>query len=159
MEVGVDDGEFYCGRKDKFGLNLQAVCDARCRFTYISLQHPSPASNYLAFVTSSLYGQLTEGEGLPQGYCLYGDNAYVNESYMAIPFQARQMDQKIPIRYSHDLLTLMDFMDFDESNDSESPCPIGLLSGGEHFADVSGGRREQRRLSHRRHQPNNAHWE
>ena len=29
-----------------------------------------------------------EGAGLPAGYCLYGDNAYVNESYMAVPFQA-----------------------------------------------------------------------
>ena len=88
MEVGVDDGKFYCGQKGKFGLNLQAVCDARCWFTYISLQHPASASDYLAFVTSSLYGQLMEGEGIPQGYCLYGDNAYVNKSYMAVPFQA-----------------------------------------------------------------------
>ena len=27
-EVGVDDGKFYCCQKGKFGLNLQAVCDA-----------------------------------------------------------------------------------------------------------------------------------
>ena len=79
MEVGVDDGKFYCGRKGKFGLNLQAVCNARQHFTYILLQHPASASDYLAFVTSSLYRQLTEGEGIPQGYCLYGDNAYVNK--------------------------------------------------------------------------------
>ena len=56
MEVGVDDGKIYCGWKGKFSLNLQAVCDAKCRFTYISLQHPASASDYLAFVTSSLYG-------------------------------------------------------------------------------------------------------
>ena len=52
------------------------------------MQHPASASDYLAFVTSSLYGQLTEQAGLPAGYCLYGDNAYVNESYMVVPFQA-----------------------------------------------------------------------
>ena len=34
------------------------------------------------------YGQLTEGEVLPAGYCLYGDNTYVNESNMAVLFQA-----------------------------------------------------------------------
>ena len=219
MEVGVDDGKFYCGQKGKFGLNLQAVCDAKCRFTYISLQHPASASGYLAFVTSSRYGQLMEGEGLPTGYCLYVDNAYVNKSYMAIPFQAMlngpkdsynfyhsqvrinikcafsrltnrwcllktllsskisisQIDALIsclcklhnscidngnarpPERYSHDLLTLMDFMDSDESDDSESPHPLGLLGCGEHFADVSG--REQLRLSCRRRQPNNAQLE
>ena len=217
MEVGVDDGKFYCGRKGKFGLNLQAVCDARRCFTYISLQHPASASNYLAFITSSFYGQLTEGEGIPQGYCLYGDNTYVNESCMAVPFQATAngpkdsynfyhsqvriniecsfgiltnhwrllkspLSSKIsisrinahksclcklhnfcidngnarpPERYSHDPLMLMDFMDSDESDESAIPCPIGLLGGGEHFADVSSGRREQIRLSRRRRQCNN----
>ena len=101
MEVGVDDGKFYCGRKGKFGLNLQAVCDARHWFKYISLQHPASASDYLAFVTSSLYGQLMEGEGIPQGYCLYGDNAYVNESYMAVPFQAMVNGPKDSYNFYH----------------------------------------------------------
>ena len=101
MEVGVNDGKFYCGRKGKFGLNLQALCDARHRFTYISLQHPASASNYLAFVTSSLCGQLTEGEGIPQGYCLYGDNAYVNELYMAVPFQATANGPKDSYNFYH----------------------------------------------------------
>ena len=51
-------------------------------------------------------------------------------------------------------------MDSDESKDSESPCPIGLLGGGKHFADVSGRLREQTRLSRRQHQRNNnAHCE
>ena len=101
MEVSVDDGKFYCGTKDKFGLILQAVCDARCRFTYISLEHPASASDYLAFVTSSLYRQLTEGEGIPQGYCLYGDNIYVNESYMAVPFQAMANGPKDSYNFYH----------------------------------------------------------
>ena len=101
MEVGVDDRKFYCGRKGKFSLNLQAVCNARRQLTYISLQHPASASNYLVFVASSLYGQLMEVEGLPQGYCLYGDNAYVNESYMAIPFQAMANGPKDSYNYYH----------------------------------------------------------
>ena len=51
-------------------------------------------------------------------------------------------------------------MDSNESDESEIPCPIGLLGGGEHFADVSGGRREQIRLSRCRRQcNNNAQWE
>ena len=101
MEVSVDNRKFYCGRKGKFGLNLQAVCDARHQFTYISLQHPVSASDYLAFVTSSLYGQLTEGQGIPQGYCLYGDNAYVNKSYMAVPFQAMANGPKDSYNFYH----------------------------------------------------------
>ena len=85
-KVGVYSGKFFCGRKGKYGLNLQGDCDAKRRFTYISVQHPATASDYLSFVTSSLYKQLTEGSDLPSGFCLYGDNAYVNESYMCVPF-------------------------------------------------------------------------
>ena len=45
------------------------------------------ASNYLAFFTSALYGRLTNDDTtLPNGYCLYGDNAYVNDTYMAVPY-------------------------------------------------------------------------
>ena len=61
---------------------------------------------------------------------------------------------RLPERYSHDPLTLMDFMDSEESDESAIPCPIGLLGGGEHFADVSGGRREQIRLPCHQHQGN-----
>ena len=85
-KVCVDSAKFYCSWKAKFGLNLQGVCDAHNRFTYISVQHCSLASDYLSFVPSSLYQQLMEGSGLPNGYCLYGDNAYVNETYMYVPF-------------------------------------------------------------------------
>ena len=41
-------------------------------------------------------------------------------------------------------------MDFINSNDSKSPHPLGLLGGGEHFADVGGGHTEQLRLSRHR---------
>ena len=85
-KVGVDSGKFYCSQKAKFRLNLQGVCYAHRWFTYISVQHPASASDYLSFVTSLLYQQLTEGSRLPNGYCLYGDNAYVNETYMSVPF-------------------------------------------------------------------------
>ena len=162
-----------------------------------------------------------EGEGLPAGYCLYGDNTYVNESYMAVPFQATSNGPKDsynfyhsqvtiniecafgiltnqwhllktllsakfsisqfnalisclcklhnfcidngnatpPERYSNDPLTLMDFMDSDESDYSKSPRPLGLLGGWEHFANVSGGHREQLRLSCHRLEPNNVQSE
>ena len=53
----------------------------------------------------------------------------------------------------------MDFIDSDESNDSKSPCPLGLLGGGEHFANDCGGHREQLRLSCHRLKPNNAQLE
>ena len=69
-EVGVDSRKFLCRQKGKFGLNLQGFCDARRRFTYISIQHVASALDYLPFVTSALYGHLTNNETrLPNGYC------------------------------------------------------------------------------------------
>jgi hypothetical protein len=65
---------------------MLAVCDARRRFAYIAVKHPASASDYLAFATSSLYVDLIQNNPLPDGYCLYGDNAFINEQYMAVPF-------------------------------------------------------------------------
>ena len=52
-----------------------------------------------------------------------------------------------PERYAHDHLTLMDFMNAGESENSQ---PLGLLGGSEHFADVDGGQCEAARLSRTR---------
>ena len=41
-----------------------------------------------------------------------------------------------PDRYIHDSLTLMDFMQTGENGDVRL---LGLLGGGEHFADIDGG--------------------
>ena len=101
-EVGVDSGKFLCGQKGKFSLNLQGICDARQRFTYISIQHPASASDYLAFVTSALYGHLTNDETrLPNGYCLYGDNAYVNDTFMTVPYPMISSGPKDAYNFYH----------------------------------------------------------
>ena len=101
QKVGVDSGNFYCGRKGKYGLNMQVVCDGCCRFPYVSVLHPASTSDYLAFITSSLYQQLTEGSGLLEGYFLYGDNAYVSESYMAVPFPNISSGPRDAYNYYH----------------------------------------------------------
>ena len=77
---------FYCARKHKFGLNMQGVCDADKRFTYISLSFPGSVSDFLAFENSSLRRKLGEEGYLHNRLCLFGDNAYVNRSYMATPY-------------------------------------------------------------------------
>jgi hypothetical protein len=47
--------KFMCGRKKKFGLNLQGVCGVEGRFIDVSIGHPASTSDYLAFSTSKLY--------------------------------------------------------------------------------------------------------
>ncbi len=70
--------KFFCGRKKKFGLNMQGVCDLRGCFLDICIQHPGATSDYLAFITSPLKYKLETPEFLGPGLALYGDNAYVN---------------------------------------------------------------------------------
>jgi DDE superfamily endonuclease len=77
------------------GLNMQAVCDAQRRFLGVEIRHPGANSDYLAFATSALHQKLV-GEnphvmGQPflfPGISLYGDNAYVNTAWMAVPFKS-----------------------------------------------------------------------
>ena len=52
-----------------------------------------------------------------------------------------------PERYIHDSLTLMDFMQIGENAEAR---PLGLLGGGEHFADINGGQCKASRLGRRR---------
>lgn len=81
--------KFLCGRKNKFGLNCQAVCDARGRFLDLSICLGGASSDCLAFERSSLYKKLEDGI-LADGLCLFGDNAYLNTPYMATPYINQQ---------------------------------------------------------------------
>ena len=46
--------KFCCGRKKKFGLNLQGVCDAFGRFLNANVKHPGSTGDCLAFMASPL---------------------------------------------------------------------------------------------------------
>ena len=74
-EAGCGAGKFHCGRKKKFGLNCQAVCDVRGRILDISIMYPGSTSDCLAFEGMSLFQKLEDGILAP-GLCIFGDNAY-----------------------------------------------------------------------------------
>ena len=61
------------------------MSDARGRFLDMSIIFPGSTSDCLAFEGMSLFSQLEEGL-LDAGLCLFGDNAYLNTSYMATPY-------------------------------------------------------------------------
>jgi hypothetical protein len=79
--------KYLCGRKKKYGLNMQAACDARYRFVDVSIGHPGATSDYLAFMTSA-FQQRLQGGLLAKGMVILGDAAYVSTSYMATPFKS-----------------------------------------------------------------------
>jgi hypothetical protein len=46
--------KFFCRRKKKFGLNMQATCDADRIFLDVEIKFPGAASDYYAFDESAL---------------------------------------------------------------------------------------------------------
>lgn len=77
-KAGCGPKKFFCGRKHKYGLNLQGVCDHHRRFTSVQMCHPASTSDYLAFASSTLVHQLESENFVKKGYCLFGDNAGAN---------------------------------------------------------------------------------
>lgn len=102
---GCDPMKFMCGRKGKFGLNCQAVADARGRFLEMSIVFPGSTSDCLAFEGSSLYKRLEDGL-LLQGLCLFGDNAYINSHFMATPFSGRTSQWNDSYNFHHSQLRI-----------------------------------------------------
>ena len=86
--ANVGSAKFFCGRKKKFGLVLQAMCDHHRRFIDIDISKPASTSDYLTFCTCDLLSQLLQPGYLKPGLTIYGDNAYVNTNFMTTPYKA-----------------------------------------------------------------------
>lgn len=92
-KVNVGEANWRCHRKDKFGFNMQAICDHNLKFTWINMDWPGATSDYMAWVTSDLCRAMEHNDVtkiiLP-GYTLVGDNAYVKKRYMSVPLKGKQ---------------------------------------------------------------------
>ena len=92
-QLNCGEAQFKCTRKDKFGFNMQAICDAALRFIWVDIRWPGATSDYMAWSTSELCLAL-EDDGkqiMYDGMTIVGDNAYVKKSYMSVPFKGSQM--------------------------------------------------------------------
>ena len=93
--------KFFCGRNMKYGLNMMGVCDSRRRFTWVEVNMPGAASDFYAFDQSSLKKKLQTEGFLRPGYCLFGDNAYVNTPYMCVPWRNVSSGPKNGMNFFH----------------------------------------------------------
>ena len=84
-EANISRRKLLCARKNKFGLNMQAVADMDGRILDMSIKCGGASSDLLAFEKSDLHRRLEAGL-LADGLAIYGDNAYVNTNYMATPY-------------------------------------------------------------------------
>jgi hypothetical protein len=97
---------FYCGRKHKFGLNLQAVCDSQGRFLEVWITHPGSSSDFIAFVRSDFYRRLTSPGFLESSLALFGDNAYVSTDTLVSPFKGARVGPKDDFNFYHSQLRI-----------------------------------------------------
>ncbi|EJK67522.1 hypothetical protein THAOC_11427, partial [Thalassiosira oceanica] len=107
--IGIGPKKFFCGRKKKFGLNMQGVCDSRGFFLDVEVRFPGAASDFFAFDESGLKKKV-EKEGFlgsaPSSLfggklCLFGDNAYVQTPYMCTPWKAVSGGSKDAFNFFH----------------------------------------------------------
>ena len=76
--------DYFSGHYQKFGLNVQAICDANLRITYISVCAAGGTNDACAF--QKLHNLREWLSSLADGYFCIGDNAYELSNKLLIPF-------------------------------------------------------------------------
>ena len=106
VKIGFGPTKFFCGRKKKYGLNMMGVCDSRRRFIWVEVNMPGASSDFYAFDQSSLKKKLETDGFLRPGFCLFGDNAYVNSPYMCVPWRNVKGGAKDAMNFLHSSLRI-----------------------------------------------------
>lgn len=75
---------FFSGHYQCYGVNIQAVADHHCRFTFIAFAGPGVMGDKDAFGETSLKGLV---ENLPFGVCIIGDAAYCPSEHLVPVYQ------------------------------------------------------------------------
>lgn len=81
---------------------MMGTCDFRGYFLDVEVKCQGLSSDFYAFLNSNLRKKLeTRNFFLAHGLCLYGDNAYSNTPYMAVPFKGARIEAKDAFNYFH----------------------------------------------------------
>jgi DDE superfamily endonuclease len=84
----------YFNRKGFFALCVQAMCDNRFIFTFVSAVSPGSTHDSVAFAMSSL-SELLEKDvgGVPDGYWIAADDAYISGKRIVTPWPGRNLSR------------------------------------------------------------------
>jgi len=77
---------YFSGHYQCYGVNVQAACNAKCHFTYLSVQCPRSTGDSKAFFGSSLHNFIGS---LPTGFFIVADNAYMLSDHLLIPYSGQ----------------------------------------------------------------------
>ena len=97
-EVGMPK-HYFC-RKGFFALNVQAICDVRYRFTFVSMDMPGATHDARAFSFSALFEALNAGM-IPAGFYFLGDAAYRGIRQILAPFIGNQSARESVFSFYH----------------------------------------------------------
>lgn len=89
----VSNPSVYYNRKGFFALNMQALCDYKLRFQFVSLVTPGSSHDSMAFQLSLLHDLLQRDyDTLPPGFWIAADEAYVCTSKVLTPWPGRNIE-------------------------------------------------------------------
>ena len=80
-------GAYFSGHYCTYGVNVQAMCDADCRFTFFCLAAPGKTNDSIAIRKTSLPAWVLL---LPPGYFVASDCAYSVSEHMVAPYSGPQ---------------------------------------------------------------------
>ena len=80
----------YKNRKKFFSLNVQAMCDATYKFRHVSIACCGSTHDWKAWRLSPLHDEI-ESTGLPKGYWISMDDAYVTCEHYIGPFPGKKL--------------------------------------------------------------------
>ena len=83
----------YKNQKGFFSINVQAIADSNYEFLLASMETSGTTHDWLSWQCSPLFAKLEEA-GLPRGFWIACDNAYVCSSYMMTPYPDRGIVQE-----------------------------------------------------------------
>lgn len=89
---GGNEPEIYRNRKNFFSINVQAVCDANCKFQNIVCRWPGSSHDSTIFQNSRLRVELENG--VYGDHVLVGDSGYAIKPYLITPLGKRFNNQR-----------------------------------------------------------------
>lgn len=96
LKIANDPGNYYC-RKGFYAVNVQAICDRRKRFLWMSPSNKGSSHDSAAFSDSKIFDQLKQAsnELYERGLFIAGDSAYSLSPVLVVPYEKEELKRDI----------------------------------------------------------------
>jgi hypothetical protein len=74
---------YHSGHYNDYGVNVQAICDARLHFLFFAVEAPGRTGDLVAYELLSIHEII---EKLPPGFYIVADAAYMLTEHVLVPF-------------------------------------------------------------------------